>query len=199
MPLSHFKFSPITSISFSGARSKDWEDVLTAHSSHFVQEVSGSSGSGSSFARTWSVQSKRLGRWSMGLDAVDSRGILPDNSSKTHRKGKNRSAAASVVRSVLVTPCGNFGLAGSGDREIVMWNMQSGIRRRGFDVGPYIGAKTAAGNCAPQENGTVTGKALSKERAITGLAVDALNNVLAAATLDGTLNVRQSNVDTFAL
>src|SRR5260370_22137046 len=130
----------------------------------------------------------------MGLDAVDSRGILPYNSSKAQRKDKNRSAAASVVRSVLVTPCGNFGLAGSGDREIVMWNMQSGIRRRTFDIGPLIGANTVVENCTAQENDTGAGKTLSKERAITGLAVDALNTVLVAATLDGTLNVRQINV-----
>lgn len=163
--------------------------MLTAHSSHSVQDVSGSSSSGSSFARTWSVQNKRLGRWTMGLDAVDSRGILPENSSKG--RSKNRSAAASVVRSVLVTACGNFGLAGSGDREIVMWNMQSGIRRRNFDVGPFKEANKSSGT---QESRAV--RELNKERAITGLAVDALNTVLVAATLDGTLNVRQCNLNT---
>ena len=40
MPLSDFKLSSITSISFSGAQSKDWEDVLTACSSLSVQDLS---------------------------------------------------------------------------------------------------------------------------------------------------------------
>ncbi|ORY24304.1 putative WD-repeat protein [Naematelia encephala] len=49
------KFPPITSISHSSTRSKDWEDVLTAH----AEDDS---------ARTWSVWNKRLGSWTFEVD-----------------------------------------------------------------------------------------------------------------------------------
>lgn len=62
-----------------------------------------------------------------------------------------------------------------------MWNMQSGIRRRTFRVGP----------CPPEVAGrfqtTVKG---TKERSVTGLATDSLNTMVIASTLDGTVNVR---------
>lgn len=53
IPVMSLKFPPVTSLAFSSARSKDWEDVVTAH----VDE---------SFARTWSVLNKKLGRWTFG-------------------------------------------------------------------------------------------------------------------------------------
>ena len=75
-----------------------------------------------------------------------------------------------------MTACGNFGLAGSSTGLISMWNMQSGIKRKSFDVGP----------CPPEAQrfgGT------KKERCITGLATDPLNRTVMASTLDGTINV----------
>ncbi|KAG8992095.1 hypothetical protein FRB90_001099, partial [Tulasnella sp. 427] len=50
MPVSSLKLPPITSISYSRTRSKDWEDVVTTHQNE-------------STARTWHVQNKRCGRW----------------------------------------------------------------------------------------------------------------------------------------
>ncbi|KAK8858577.1 hypothetical protein IAR55_002806 [Kwoniella newhampshirensis] len=46
----HLKYPPITAISSSSIRSKDWEDVVTAHAEDAI-------------ARTWRVQEKRLGPW----------------------------------------------------------------------------------------------------------------------------------------
>jgi U3 small nucleolar RNA-associated protein 21 len=48
------KFQPITAIASSSTRSKDWEDVVTAH----VDDR---------FARTWRVQEKKAGRWSFDV------------------------------------------------------------------------------------------------------------------------------------
>ena len=53
VPVMNLKFPAITSLAFSSTRSKDWEDVLTAH----IDE---------SFARTWSVLNKKVGRWTFG-------------------------------------------------------------------------------------------------------------------------------------
>ena len=49
------KLPPITAISSSSTRSKDWEDVLTAH----AEETS---------ARTWRTQDKKMGAWSFEMD-----------------------------------------------------------------------------------------------------------------------------------
>jgi U3 small nucleolar RNA-associated protein 21 len=53
IPISHLKLPAITSLSYSSTRSKDWEDILTSHT-------------GETFARTWTVRDKKLGKWSMG-------------------------------------------------------------------------------------------------------------------------------------
>lgn len=60
IPVASLKFPPITSISFSSARAKDWDDVLTGH----IDE---------SFARSWSVVNKKLGKYSFStvLDEKD--------------------------------------------------------------------------------------------------------------------------------
>lgn len=54
VPVSQLKFTPITSISSSSTRSKDWEDVITAHTDD-------------THARTWRVGEKKLGRWSFDI------------------------------------------------------------------------------------------------------------------------------------
>lgn len=64
-----------------------------------------------------------------------------------------------------------------------MWNMQSGMQRKTFDVGPC--PPDAASRFRPQ-----SGKKKAEERSVTGVATDALNRVVIASTLDGTLNVR---------
>ena len=49
------KLPTITSISSSSTRSKDWEDVLTAHSDD-------------NSARTWRVLDQRIGAWSLEVE-----------------------------------------------------------------------------------------------------------------------------------
>lgn len=54
IPVASLKFPPITSISHSSARTKDWDDVLTTHSDE-------------TFARTWTMQNKKLGKHTFGF------------------------------------------------------------------------------------------------------------------------------------
>ncbi len=63
-----------------------------------------------------------------------------------------------------------------------MYNMQSGILRRTYNVGPC--PANVASRFRP------TGNKKKEERCITGLASDALDRVVVASTLDGTVNVR---------
>ncbi len=62
-----------------------------------------------------------------------------------------------------------------------MYNMQSGISRRTFDIGPCPAN-------VPSRFRPAAGKK-REERCITGLASDALDRTVVASTLDGTINV----------
>ncbi|KAG9318708.1 hypothetical protein JVU11DRAFT_804 [Chiua virens] len=148
--LSSLKFPSITSIAHSTMRSKDWDDVLTAHTDE-------------PFVRTWTVLNKRLGKhtWS-------------------YTDGAKRKSVSGFVKCVCVSACGNFGIAGSSTGEIHMWNMQSGLKRKTFKVGPCPQAV--------MERLSAASKTKTSERCITGLATDALNRLVIASTLDGTIN-----------
>ncbi|KAJ9111344.1 hypothetical protein QFC19_001112 [Naganishia cerealis] len=138
------KFQPILAISSSSTRSKDWEDVVTAH----VND---------SFARTWRVQDKKAGRWA--LDVQDG-----------------------AVKTVCVTACGNYAVAGSSTGQIRCWNLQSGHERKVFNLAGVSQPTQKSRNLA-------RAKAVRVGKSITGLATDSLNRILIAATLDGSLNI----------
>ncbi|CCM04722.1 uncharacterized protein FIBRA_06910 [Fibroporia radiculosa] len=152
IPIASLKFPPISALSYSTTRSKDWDDILTAH----LDEAS---------ARTWTVKDKKLGKYTFAFD-----------------NGGKRGAPTGLVKAVCVSACGNFGFISSTIGAIHMYNMQSGMMRRTFVVGP----------CPPEvisKNRPVgTTKKQLEQRCVTGLATDALNSVVIASTLDGTIN-----------
>ncbi|KAF7363589.1 WD-REPEATS-REGION domain-containing protein [Mycena sanguinolenta] len=152
IPLASLKFPPVTAISYSSARAKDWDDILTGHTDE-------------TFARTWTMQSKKLGKHSLGFaDAA---------------KGKSKERVPlGSVKSVCVTACGNFGLASSSTGSVHMWNLQSGIKRKSFDVG----------SCPPEVSSRFQTGKKKEGRSVTGLASDSLNTTVIASTLDGTIN-----------
>ncbi|KAI5899586.1 Utp21-domain-containing protein [Schizophyllum commune H4-8] len=137
------KLAPITALASSTAHAKDWDDVVTAHA-------------GDRFARTWSTQNKRLGKY-----ALEGEG---------------------VVKATALTACGTFALAGGAGGVVRMWNAQSGVLRRVFKVGD-LGTKGETSTAA-----SATRYRKQSDRTITGIATDALNTVLVASTLDGTIN-----------
>ncbi|KIJ69248.1 hypothetical protein HYDPIDRAFT_81033 [Hydnomerulius pinastri MD-312] len=104
--LASLKFPPITSIAHSTMRSKDWDDVLTAHTDE-------------PFVRSWTVLNKRLGKHTWN-----------------YAESSKRKAPSGSVKCVGVSACGNFGIAGTSTGEIHMWNMQSGLKRKTLKVGP---------------------------------------------------------------
>lgn len=57
-PIANLKLPPITQLSFSTTRAKDWDDILTAHKQESV-------------ARTWSLREKKLGKRVMNLNEAD--------------------------------------------------------------------------------------------------------------------------------
>jgi U3 small nucleolar RNA-associated protein 21 len=68
---------------------------------------------------------------------------------------------------------------------ITMWNMQSGLKRKTFDIGP-----PPTGTSSQMSSKKTAGI----RRSITGLASDALNRIVIASTLDGTINVSQASI-----
>lgn len=57
IPLASLKFPPVTAISYSSARAKDWDDILTAHTDE-------------SFARSWTMLGKKVGKYSLGFSSA---------------------------------------------------------------------------------------------------------------------------------
>ena len=102
---------------------------------------------GEDVSRTWSVENKRLGKHRFNLEGADT----------------------GPAKATCVTACGNFGLVGyeRGDR-VVMWNMQSGIKRREFKL-PKSAAK--------------------RGRHATSIQTDSLNTIVVVSTLAGSLHV----------
>ncbi|KAK0228621.1 Utp21 specific WD40 associated putative domain-containing protein [Armillaria fumosa] len=152
IPLASLKFPAITSLSYSSARAKDWDDILTAHTDESV-------------ARSWTMQNKKVGKYTFGFTEPV--------------KGKGKGKAIGSVKAVCVTACGNFALAGSSIGDVYMWNLQSGIRRKTFDVGPCPAEATSRLGTAGKKG---------NERTITGIFTDALNRTVIVSTLDGTIN-----------
>ncbi|KAF8809021.1 Utp21-domain-containing protein [Phlegmacium glaucopus] len=155
IPLASLKFPPVVSISYSSSRAKDWDDIVTAHTDE-------------PFTRTWTMLGKRVGKHSLGLA----------DSHKSKNKGKDLGNIGSI-KAVCVTACGNFALASSSAGQINMWNMQSGIQRKSYTLGP----------CPPDVAARFySGTVKRSDRSMTGLATDSLNSLVIASTLDGTLN-----------
>ncbi|EJU00815.1 Utp21-domain-containing protein [Dacryopinax primogenitus] len=114
-------------------------------------------GHGEAGARSWWLLEKRIGKFSFG---AGNRGSGP---------------SVSGVRAVCVSACGNFGLAGTEDGSVGMWNLQSGILRKSFDLTkPVKGEKKK--------------KAKESEKIVTGIVTDALNRMVVVSTLAGTLH-----------
>ncbi|KAA1120251.1 hypothetical protein PGT21_037312 [Puccinia graminis f. sp. tritici] len=105
VPVSSLRLLPITNMSHSTSRSKDWDDLLTCHE-------------GSASGRTWSVQNKRIGKHSFSL---------------IEKKSFQLDPQGEIAKCVCVSACGNYGLIGTqGSGKVGMWNMQSGMKRREF-------------------------------------------------------------------
>ncbi|KAH7138910.1 Utp21 specific WD40 associated putative domain-containing protein [Dendryphion nanum] len=138
-----------------------WESIVTGHA-------------GDKSARTWFWGRKRAGRWK--FDTSD---------------GK-------AVTSVAVSPCGTFALVGSAGGALDMFNLQSGKHRRRFPV-PLTPAEAKKYRLEQlkAEDEAVTFEVESHRKflkgqgkhkgAITGIAVDSLNQIVISCGDDGKL------------
>lgn len=61
IPIASLKLPPITTLSFSTTRSKDWDDIVTGHTDE-------------TFARTWSMKDKKMGKHTLSLSSEGKKG-----------------------------------------------------------------------------------------------------------------------------
>jgi len=141
-PAAALKLPPVTRLSASTTRARDWDNLLTAHKDE-------------PFARTWTVNNMRLGQHVFAVPKKDD-------------------ATRGAVTAVHVSPCGNFGIAGTANGVVAVWSMQSGLFRRTYTL--------------PEPPAVRRG--VPATRSISGLASDTLNRTIVASTLDGQLVVR---------
>lgn len=96
-------------------------------------------------ARTWDMRSKRVGRWTFSTND------------------------GGFVKSVAISQCGNFGLVGSSNGSISIYNMQSGILKKQYKL---------------------------HKRAVTGIALDGMNRKMVSCGLDGLVGFYDFNKST---
>ncbi|POV94601.1 hypothetical protein PSTT_16765 [Puccinia striiformis] len=165
VPVLSLRLLPITSMSHSTSRSKDWDNLVTCHK-------------GSAQGRTWSVQNKRIGKHSFSL---------------IEKKSFQLDPQTEITKCVCVSACGNYGLLGTqGSRKIAMWNMQSGIKPREFilsDQRAYCPTTTPLRYKKIYELKFVSlnPSVISRFEILTviGIATDALNQLVIVATRSG--------------
>ncbi|WVQ82957.1 hypothetical protein IAT38_005093 [Cryptococcus sp. DSM 104549] len=154
----HLKYPVITAIASSSIRSKDWEDVVTAHADDAT-------------ARTWRVQEKRLGPWTFEVEngfaqavcvtACGNFGLVGSSTGEIRmwnmQSGKERKS---------------FSLTGPAP---------------GNTKPKIIAQSKAAAKSKAAAAAAKAGKLNKSIQAITGLVTDALNTVVVASTLEGKL------------
>ncbi|DAA77989.1 TPA_exp: Uncharacterized protein A8136_5692 [Trichophyton benhamiae CBS 112371] len=119
---------------------------------------------GDKFARTWIWGKKKAGRWA--LETGDS----------------------TEVKSVAMSQCGTFALVGSDGGSLVMYNLQSGIRRQSFPprLTPAQAKKAKLQRLVDGDENELDKKKSAKHtKAITGIVVDSLNTTVVSCGLDG--------------
>lgn len=127
---------PITDFAVCDAKRKQWDNVLTGHLHD-------------STVRTWSLQRKAIGKHKLAtlpLSSVENvpkhkltkeglPSFAPSPASSSYRQptglGIVRAGEAlPAVKCVGISKCGNFGLLGTFDGRVEVYNMQSGLHKR---------------------------------------------------------------------
>ena len=63
IPVASLKLPPIQTLSYATTRAKAWDDIVTGHADE-------------TFARTWSMQNKKLGSYAFSLANENKRGAV---------------------------------------------------------------------------------------------------------------------------
>ena len=191
------KLNPILHFEARETRGRDWCDVITCHE-------------GSTSARVWSFENKRLGEHVLQPSAVihhHTTHTLKKSTSRhkrTLRESMSSGVPSFTITTVGLSTCGNYGLVGDSRGIIHRYNMQSGQAR-----GTYPKAKGTAAvlgsNGRRRKKGRVDGGSgggsgvhmdensyLQEGRhdgSVSSIHTDSLNELMITTGLDGVLKM----------
>ncbi|KAI9918980.1 hypothetical protein PsorP6_011975 [Peronosclerospora sorghi] len=168
------KLPPIVQFAAMETRARDWANVVTCHENELAAYV-------------WRFEHRAIGK--KVLRQFDPRDHVAAGSTEDRRRQRTQAT------SVAITCCGNYALVGTLGGAIFQYNMQSGEPRGSFPVAATPKPKLVRSLVLPgTEEAPVHDKddeKLTADQAhvglVTAVAVDALNETLVSAGIDGSL------------
>ncbi|KAL4123846.1 hypothetical protein PRIC2_009692 [Phytophthora ramorum] len=167
------KLPPIVQFAAMETRSRDWANVITCHENEIAAYV-------------WRFEHRAIGK--KVLRQFDPSNRVPSGSVEDLRRKKTQAT------SVAISSCGNYALVGSLGGSIFRYNMQSGEARGSFPVAATPKAKIIRSLVLPgtdlsslQDDESEKTAADAHDGPVSAVAVDAVNETLVSAGIDGKL------------
>ncbi|KAE9246299.1 hypothetical protein PF004_g4861 [Phytophthora fragariae] len=167
------KLPPIVQFAAMETRARDWANVVTCHENEIAAYV-------------WRFENRAIGK--KVLRQFDPNNRVPSGSAEDLRRKKTQAT------SVAISSCGNYALVGSLGGCIFRYNMQSSDARGSFPVSATPQAKIIRSLVLPgtdisslQDNDSEKTAADAHNGPVSAVAIDALNDTLVSAGVDGKL------------
>ncbi|KAL3664877.1 hypothetical protein V7S43_010055 [Phytophthora oleae] len=167
------KLPPIVQFAAMETRARDWANVITCHENEIAAYV-------------WRFENRAIGK--KVLRQFDPSNRVPLGSAEDLRRKKTQAT------SVAISSCGNYALAGSLGGSIYRYNMQSGETRGSFPVAATPKPKMIRSLVLPgtdlsalQDDEADKTAADAHDGPVSAVAVDALNETVVSAGIDGKL------------
>lgn len=167
------KLPPIVQFAAMETRARDWANVITCHENEIAAYV-------------WRFENRAIGK--KVLRQFDPSNRVPLGSAEDLRRKKTQAT------SVAISSCGNYALVGSLGGSIYRYNMQSGEARGSFPVAATPKRKIIRSLVLPgtdlsalQDDDAEKTSADAHDGPVSAVAVDALNETVVSAGIDGKL------------
>ncbi|ETI30927.1 hypothetical protein, variant 1 [Phytophthora nicotianae CJ01A1] len=167
------KLPPIVQFASMETRARDWANVITCHENEIAAYV-------------WRFEHRAIGK--KVLRQFDPTNRVPSGSAEDLRRKKTQAI------SVAISSCGNYAFVGSLGGSIFRYNMQSGEKRGSYPVAATPKEKIIRSLVLPgtdlsalQDDEADKTAADVHNGPVSAVAVDALNETLVSAGIDGKL------------
>ncbi|KAG6954024.1 hypothetical protein JG688_00012543 [Phytophthora aleatoria] len=167
------KLPPIMQFAAMETRARDWANVVTCHENEIAAYV-------------WRFEHRAIGK--KVLRQFDPSNRVPSGSVEDLRRKKTQAT------SVAISSCGNYALVGSLGGSVFRYNMQSGEKRGSYPLAATPKAKIIRSLVLPgsdlsalQADEADKTAADAHNGPVSAVAVDALNEALVSAGIDGKL------------
>ncbi|RLN46233.1 hypothetical protein BBJ29_007619 [Phytophthora kernoviae] len=167
------KLPPIVQFAAMETRARDWANMITCHENEVAAYV-------------WRFENRAIGK--KVLRQFDPTNRVPSGSVEDIRRKKTQAT------SVAISSCGNYAIVGSLGGATFQYNMQSGEPRGSFPVAATPKAKIIRSLVLPgtdmsslQDDEADKTTADAHDGPVSAVAVDAMNETLVSAGIDGKL------------